>query len=293
MERNDAIFSEILNENQSISGFLDAVFGFLSRRTDFYCEMKSPADKIGFPPGVNEQIVLKTLRKWKNNVMKSANEIPVAFEKEIVTSTHEDATHISPSEIMTENYEVNSNVSAPIFEPSEFYNGACFSHYCWSQSINEIELSVMLPEHVRTPKHLRVTIDQMSVKVVDQSNQVVILNESLARKWKASEAVWSVVAGKKLQITVDKITETWWDKLFISEPSLDTKTLNCSRPIEDLPQDTQAMIRKMQWDNQQKLLGNPTSKELMQHEMLKKAWNVDGSPFKGTPFDPNVVTFEN
>lgn len=71
---------------------------------------------------------------------------------------------------------------------------------CTKISISE--LSVVLPDHIRTPKHLRVSIDQMSVKVVDQSNQVVILDGSLARKWKASEAVWSVVAGKKLQITV-------------------------------------------------------------------------------------------
>lgn len=53
----------------------------------------------------------------------------------------------------------------------------------------------------------------------------------------------------------DKMTESWWEKLFISEPALDTTKLNCNRPIEDLSQDTQAMIRKMQWDNQQKLLG--------------------------------------
>lgn len=66
------------------------------------------------------------------------------------------------------------------------------------------ELSVMMPEHVRTLKHLRVSIEQSCVKVIDQSNQVVILDETLARKWKASEASWSVVAGKKLQITVGK-----------------------------------------------------------------------------------------
>lgn len=61
-----------------------------------------------------------------------------------------------------------------------------------------------MPEHVRTSKHLTVTIDHTSVKIIDRSNQVVILSESLARKWKSSEAVWSVVAGKKLQITVGK-----------------------------------------------------------------------------------------
>ena len=25
------------------------------------------------------------------------------------------------------------------------------------------------------------------------------------------------------------------------------------------------------------------------HDILKKAWNVEGSPFKGTPFDPTKV----
>lgn len=34
-------------------------------RTDFYCEITSPNDKIGFPPGVNEQIVLKVYCLWK------------------------------------------------------------------------------------------------------------------------------------------------------------------------------------------------------------------------------------
>lgn len=153
----------------------------------------------------------------------------MAYEKEIVTSTDDDV-NISPSEIMTENYQVKNN-ETKIFETSEYFNGACFDNYCWSQSVNEIgmltllldckfiysqrqikkinffsELSVLLPGHVRTPKHLRVSIDQLNVKVIDKSNQVVILDETLARKWKASEAVWSVVAGKKLQITVGKFS---------------------------------------------------------------------------------------
>lgn len=65
------------------------------------------------------------------------------------------------------------------------------------------ELSVLLPDHVQTSKHLRVKIDQSSVKVIDQSTQAVILDDTLARKWKASEANWTL-AGNKLQITVGK-----------------------------------------------------------------------------------------
>lgn len=41
------------------------------------------------------------------------------------------------------------------------------------------------------------------------------------------------------------------------------------------------------------LLGESTSEQIKQHELLRKAWNADGSPFKGQPFDPNLVSFEN
>jgi hypothetical protein len=33
--------------------------------------------------------------------------------------------------------------------------------------------------------------------------------------------------------------------------------------------------------------GLPTTDEEKQIEMLKKAWDAEGSPFKGQPFDPS------
>lgn len=71
-------------------------------------------------------------------MIKTANEIPIACEKEIVTSTDDDLNNVSPSEIMTEDYAVRNTENVTTFEPSEHYNGACFDNYCWSQSINEI-----------------------------------------------------------------------------------------------------------------------------------------------------------
>ena len=40
------------------------------------------------------------------------------------------------------------------------------------------------------------------------------------------------------------------------------------------------------YEQNRKLKGLPTSEEEKQHEMLKQAWNSEGSPFKGQPFDP-------
>lgn len=40
-------------------------------------------------------------------------------------------------------------------------------------------------------------------------------------------------------------------------------------------------------------VGELTSEQIKRHEMLRKAWNAEGSPFKGQPFDPNIVEFQN
>lgn len=42
-------------------------------------------------------------------------------------------------------------------------------------------------------------------------------------------------------------------------------------------------------EQKRKQMGLPTTEEQQQHEALKKAWDVEGSPFKGQPFDPSLV----
>ena len=45
------------------------------------------------------------------------------------------------------------------------------------------------------------------------------------------------------------------------------------------------------FDQDQKRRGLPTSDDTKNEEMLRKAWDAEGSPFKGTPFDPSKVNF--
>lgn len=55
----DNIFLGILQNCGQIEPFLDVVFSFLARRTDFYVIMNSREDKMGFPEGIAEKMVLK------------------------------------------------------------------------------------------------------------------------------------------------------------------------------------------------------------------------------------------
>ena len=64
-EGNQALYDNalmgILQNCGKLPPFLDAVFSFLARRTDFYVLMKHERAKMGFPPGVAESMVLQVL----------------------------------------------------------------------------------------------------------------------------------------------------------------------------------------------------------------------------------------
>jgi hypothetical protein len=65
----DNFFITIVKETGGIEGLLHSLHSFLLRRTDFYYEM-SPGDKMGFPPGDAEKMVIfqHTLVSWISNV---------------------------------------------------------------------------------------------------------------------------------------------------------------------------------------------------------------------------------
>ena len=57
--RYDDVFLGILQDCGKIERFLEAIFSFLSRRTDYFHLMHKKDDKYGFPPGVAEKMLIK------------------------------------------------------------------------------------------------------------------------------------------------------------------------------------------------------------------------------------------
>ena len=56
MAKMDQMFMNMTQEAGGLNPFLDSLFSFLQRRTDFYYEAE-PGDNMGFPPQYNEQMV--------------------------------------------------------------------------------------------------------------------------------------------------------------------------------------------------------------------------------------------
>ncbi|MED6293702.1 hypothetical protein CHARACLAT_013346 [Characodon lateralis] len=58
-EMYDNALLGIIQHVGNIQDFLQVYFGFLYRKTDFYRLLSGPNDRMGFPPGVAEKMVLK------------------------------------------------------------------------------------------------------------------------------------------------------------------------------------------------------------------------------------------
>ncbi|XP_066304614.1 nudC domain-containing protein 3-like [Branchiostoma lanceolatum] len=65
-EMYDTPLLGILQHQGKIENFLDVMFGFLYRRTDFFRTMRSKEDRMGFPPGVQEKMLYSIFKKWQH-----------------------------------------------------------------------------------------------------------------------------------------------------------------------------------------------------------------------------------
>jgi hypothetical protein len=77
---------------------------------------------MGYPPGKIEELVIQSLHKFS-----AAGEAPsVVQEVEVVDLSDSVCTNL-------EKLKINDD-----FEPADYYNGAKFEQYCWSQTLSDI-----------------------------------------------------------------------------------------------------------------------------------------------------------
>ena len=60
---------------------------------------------------------------------------------------------------------------------------------------------------------------------------------------------------------MEKVQERWWDAVFVDEPKLSVRKMECSRPMTDLDDEAQTKIEQMMYDDHRKKLGLPTHQE--------------------------------
>uniref|UniRef100_A0A1I8FV55 CS domain-containing protein n=1 Tax=Macrostomum lignano TaxID=282301 RepID=A0A1I8FV55_9PLAT len=265
-EQYDSLYLSILQREGTLPAFFDSLFSFLMRRTDYYYQLteNGPRDR-GFPPGAAFDMVKQSFKKHE-----------ALFNSTVINkATGELAYSADP----------------------ECYNGAARDGYSWSQSITELDIRVNVDRSLASKgSDVRVNVGRKSLRVDCRSGGgardfSTVLDRQLSHEVRAEEAVWSLVPSDGVvQISLEKVQERWWDCCFTGEEKINTREIDCSRPMSDLDEEAQAKIDQMMFDQRQKQMGLPTSEEAKTLDLLRKAWDAEGSPFKGTPFDPSVIS---
>ncbi|XP_053318808.1 nudC domain-containing protein 3 [Spea bombifrons] len=330
-DRYDHALLGILQHVGNIQDFLNVYFGFLYRKTDFYRLLLSPQDRLGFPPGVAQNMVLKTFKtferlaiqdheqrvrelqdrlKKKEEAEAEIEQAPAPVEEVTVEAPQEEGTmeqEKTTAEAALEKTEgkaegtdanVNSteaaastdNVHEDFQTNPDSYNGAVRKNYLWSQDYTDIEIKVPVPKDVIKGRQVSVDLRSTSicVKVRDKDGEHTLMDGNFTHKINAETSLWSLEPGNCILISLSKCGEYWWNAVLEGEEKIDIDKINKERSMATVDDEEHAVLDRLTFDYHQKLQGKPQSHEMKVHDMLKKGWDAEGSPFRGQTFDPSM-----
>eukprot|EP00932_Pfiesteria_piscicida_P002433 SRR837773.12369.p1 GENE.SRR837773.12369~~SRR837773.12369.p1 ORF type:complete len:360 (-),score=71.44 SRR837773.12369:56-1072(-) len=165
------------------------------------------------------------------------------------------------------------------------WNGAVTDRYHWSQSIRDLTLEVEVGECRAKDVQVIATATRLTVKCKGN----VILEGKLHEKVNTEETMWHLDNSTQVVINLEKQRETWWKCVLEGDEEIDTTKVESTRRMDEYDGETQGAIRKIMFDQNQKLQGKPTSDQIRTADVMKQAWNAPGSPFRGSEFDPTML----
>ncbi|XP_053574124.1 nudC domain-containing protein 3 [Bombina bombina] len=332
-ERYDHALLGILQHVGNIQDFLNIYFGFLYRKTDFYRLLLNPQDRLGFPPGIAQNMVLQTFKMYEQLALKDHEKRVQGLQEKLMKKVEERGTEkgtLPPTQevvIETETVEVSTQqekkeaeadsrlleagektkeaevsedstgaaaaehkAEDDFQEDSDSYNGAVRKNYIWSQDYSDIEIKVPVPKDIVKGRQVVVDLCSTCIRVAlkDGGGERVLMEGDFTHKINAETSLWSLEPGKCIAISLSKCGEYWWNAILEGEETIDIDKINKERSMASVDEEEHAVLDRLTFDYHQKLQGKPQSHEMKVHDMLKKGWDADGSPFRGQKFDPSM-----
>ncbi|KAL3873504.1 hypothetical protein ACJMK2_036613 [Sinanodonta woodiana] len=267
---------------------IDVLFYFFIFKFGASKMNKSLSNKTDGSPNDENKIAAdnKKDKETSSNQYKNESEAPMGIPStdKMQTNAPTDKSELKTDEKPITEEEVKLKKQQEYFQSRpDSYNGAVRDNYSWSQTITDVDVKVKVPSYIKKGKDVQVDLSKKHLKVShkDQSGQwVQIVNGELTWDVHHTECIWSLVPGEHIHFDMEKKQERWWEGLLTSEPKINVRSIDCSRSMSDLD------------DEQQKRSGLPQTHETKMHGMLKKAWDAEGSPFSGQPFDPSKFNMD-
>eukprot|EP00731_Ephydatia_muelleri_P028426 Em0020g70a len=247
---------------------------------------------MGFPPGVAQEMVMQAFKKYE--VLTRKREAEIMREEE---TKRAEAMTQSSAPMCVDLQTCRTPVHADKKErkassdlASDAYNGARLENYTWSQTLTDVDIRIPVDPSI-TAKDVKVDIknDHLTVVVLKPERKVMV-DGQLLNRIKVEDSLWNLDKGSGvLQINLEKTKEMMWKSVMVGDTEIDLSKVDNTKNMSDFDEEAQAAIQRVTYDHHQKMLGKPTSGQQKTYDVLQKAWDAPGSPFKGTPFDPTKV----
>ena len=79
----------------------------------------------------------------------------------------------------------------------------------------------------------------------------------------ADESMWTLTPGEHVLIMLDKVEDRWWTCVIKGDEEIDKSKIDTTRNISEFDEQTQTDYNRVMFDHQQKLMGKPTSQEMV------------------------------
>ncbi|PAV62149.1 hypothetical protein WR25_07538 [Diploscapter pachys] len=302
-EKYDAVLLSLATQmSGGVPQLLDVLFSFLSRKTDFYTG--APLDEArkmvlnAFDTHSQEALKLaEEARKKKEEderklaerraarkAKEEAEILASANQSKVVELTDEEAAEFERQQKAKENEKEEKSVDKNEGKDAEEEedekgkikpnagNGADLDKYKWTQTLDEIDLTV--PLKVGFPVKTRdvvVKIEKSHLHVGVKGHPPII-DGNLRAQIKVENSSWTLEKSSIVMLNLEKVNGMeWWDHLIEGDPIINTKKVQPENSkLSDLDGETRAMVEKMMYDQRQKELGLPTSEEKKKQDILKK-----------------------
>lgn len=160
--------------------------------------------------------ISSTLQKTISPVKESTLSNSSSISNQLTLSDNENCSLIPPvvQEIEIDSCTESTNVNPTPVQSfktdhvSDSYNGAIRDNYVWTQTLNDLDVLVKIPEHIKTSKDtMKVNISsdeiKIDVKPLNSSTDCEwenIFNGKLSFKIRKDESIWNIEAGKHINV---------------------------------------------------------------------------------------------
>jgi hypothetical protein len=138
---------------------------------------------------------------------------------------------------------------------------------------------------------LEVKITSEHISAILRPEGKTVIEGKLYDRVKVEESNWNLEDNRKLIFYLEKGSENIWKTICKGHQEIDATKVDNKKNITDFDPETEGALRKIVYEQNRKANGLPSTEEEQQQEMLRKAWDAEGSPFKGQPFDPSKLNF--